>query len=178
MPAKGAYLAIAGGGAILLWSGLRGKSWSTVIRNLVSGQSPGKAANVNPVNSSTPVTPAQSVLTETSPAGGSLTSQGGNPAGTDKTNQSLGKKLTAAVGWTGQEWTALNNIVMAESGWSDTVVNPGSGAAGIAQKITGWSVDYPQGNASAQILWMINYIRSRYGDPIAAWQFHMTNGYY
>jgi len=40
MPIKGGYLIAAGGGAILLWSGIRGKSWSTVLRSVVAGQDP------------------------------------------------------------------------------------------------------------------------------------------
>jgi hypothetical protein len=51
MPVKGAYLAIAGGGAILLWSGLRGKSWSTVLRDLISGKNPASAPAANSVSS-------------------------------------------------------------------------------------------------------------------------------
>jgi cell wall-associated NlpC family hydrolase len=58
VPAKGAYLAIAGGGAILLWSGLRGKSWTTVLRDLISGKKPSTAPNANAIQSSQPVLPA------------------------------------------------------------------------------------------------------------------------
>lgn len=38
MPLKAGYLLAAGGGAILLYSGLRGKSWSGVLRNVISGK--------------------------------------------------------------------------------------------------------------------------------------------
>jgi Lysozyme like domain len=47
MPVKGTYLAIAGVGAIFLWSGLKGKSWTSVLRNLISGQAPGAAITAN-----------------------------------------------------------------------------------------------------------------------------------
>ena len=40
---------IAGGGAIFLWSAIEGKSWSTVLRNIISGKSPQSAANVNAI---------------------------------------------------------------------------------------------------------------------------------
>lgn len=40
MPVKGGYLLAAGGGVILLWSGIRGKKWSSVLRDVVSGKSP------------------------------------------------------------------------------------------------------------------------------------------
>lgn len=114
------------------------------------------------------------------PAGspGRITSQGGQPSGSDKANQSLGRVLAASYGWgSGSEWTALDNIVMAESGWSDTAENP-SGAAGIAQNINGFGPGYQRGNAAQQILWMLRYIKQRYGDPTAAWQFHLRHGYY
>lgn len=57
--------------------------------------------------------------------------------GTAASNQALGQQMAAAFGWTGAEWTALNNIVMRESGWSSTAQNPTSSAYGIAQNIQG-----------------------------------------
>ena len=87
--------------------------------------------------------------------------------------------MAAAYGWsTGDEWTALNNIVMAESGWDDEAANPASDARGIAQNISGWGPGYEAGNAAEQIAWLLSYIKSRYGDPINAWIFHQANGYY
>jgi cell wall-associated NlpC family hydrolase len=58
LPAKGAYLAIAGGGAVLLWSGLRGKSWTAVIRDLIAGKNPAQSLAANPI------------MTASSPSGG------------------------------------------------------------------------------------------------------------
>jgi peptidoglycan DL-endopeptidase CwlO len=72
MPAKGGYLLVAGGGAILLWSGLRGKSWSVVIRDLVSGQNPDKAPAANPINTSASVTPVQPVPDASAQVGAGL----------------------------------------------------------------------------------------------------------
>jgi len=40
VPVKGSYLAIVGAGGILLWSGLRGKKWSDVVRQVIAGKSP------------------------------------------------------------------------------------------------------------------------------------------
>lgn len=40
MPVKGGYLLAAGGGAILLWSGFRGKKWTNVLRSVISGKNP------------------------------------------------------------------------------------------------------------------------------------------
>jgi hypothetical protein len=40
MPVRGTYLLMAGGGAIVLWSGLRGHGWTTVLRDVISGKKP------------------------------------------------------------------------------------------------------------------------------------------
>ena len=52
MPIKGGYLLAAGGGAILLWSGFRGKSWSNVLRSVVSGKNPNATPSSYPITSS------------------------------------------------------------------------------------------------------------------------------
>ena len=44
-----AYLAV-GGGAILLWSGVRGKSTSAVIRSILTGKDPGNLPDANAFN--------------------------------------------------------------------------------------------------------------------------------
>lgn len=40
MPVKASYLIAAGGGAILLWSGVKGYAWSTTFRNLITTGKP------------------------------------------------------------------------------------------------------------------------------------------
>lgn len=55
MPVKGTYLAVVGGGAILLWSGLKGKAWSDVLRQLIAGKKPGAATTAYTI-SGTPST--------------------------------------------------------------------------------------------------------------------------
>jgi len=52
MPAKGMYLIAAGGGAILLWSGFRGKKWSETLRNVISGKNPAITTTSYPITSS------------------------------------------------------------------------------------------------------------------------------
>lgn len=49
MPVKGSYLAITGVGAIFLWSGLKGKSWSQVLRAILSGKNPASVTSANSI---------------------------------------------------------------------------------------------------------------------------------
>lgn len=88
-------------------------------------------------------------------------------------NKALGQRMAAALGWTGDNWTALLALWMQESGWSNTALNPTSGAYGIAQALP--ASKYPKaGQASggsspqAQIGWGLSYIQDRYGSPVAA----------
>lgn len=55
MPVKGSYLAIAGIGGLLIWSGLKGKQWSDVLRQLIAGKKPGAASTAYTI-SGTPTT--------------------------------------------------------------------------------------------------------------------------
>jgi resuscitation-promoting factor RpfB len=115
----------------------------------------------------------------------SNTSSAGAPTAKDEAaNAALGQKMAAAqpYNWTGAQWTALNNIVMAESGWNATIKNPSSDAYGIPQALPGskmasagadWQTD-----PATQIAWMLEYIRSRYGTPVRAWQWHLAHGWY
>ena len=114
--------------------------------------------------------------------GGASGGGAGNPAGTSaKSNQALGQRMAAAAGWTGAQWTALNNIVMAESDWSTTASNP-SGAYGIPQALPGSKMASAGANwrtsAATQIKWMLGYIKSTYGNPVNAWNFHLAHGWY
>jgi colicin import membrane protein len=167
MPVTGTSLAALAGGSVLLWSAVTGKSVLMITRNVISGGGPGAV-------------PAGSADTAPGAAPGSASASGGNATGgSDAANEALGRSMAALYGWgTGAEWTALNNIVMAESGWDDEAANRTSDARGIAQNINGWSSSYQEGNASQQIAWLLSYIKGRYGDPIAAWQFHVANGWY
>jgi len=107
----------------------------------------------------------------------------GQPAsGSPAQAQQLAMKMAALIGWTGNLWSALNNVAMAESGWSMTARNPGSGAYGIAQFINGPS-EYAQygGNATTmtgQLIAFFNYIKQRYGNPAAAWAHEQVDHWY
>jgi hypothetical protein len=171
---NGVALGAVAAGAVFLYASVKGKSVLSSVQAIVAGKSPSTAAAANAI------TPAPAVTAGTGTAAGAVAAAGGSPAGgSDAANQALGRLMAAAYGWsTGAEWTALNNIVMAESGWDDEAANPASDARGIAQNISGWSASYPAGNAALQIAWLLSYIKSRYGDPVAAWAFHLANGWY
>jgi hypothetical protein len=171
MPVKGGYLLITGGGALLIWSGLKGKSWSTVFRDLISGQSPQAALTAYPVTGSA-----------TGPGGTS--SAPGPVGGNAAKNRAIGRVLAAPYGWsTGAQWAALDEIWgTLESGWNNHARNPTSGAYGIPQALPpskmGALANPPISSASAQIAWGLRYIKQRYGNPVNALAFHRANGWY
>lgn len=169
MAKTGTVFAVGGIGVLLVWSGISNKSFLTSVRDIVQGVEPTPG----------PTTPLLSTSSAVSGEGG-VTATGGNPSGgTDAQNQALGQSMAQAYGWgSGAEWTALNNVAMRESGWSDTAANPSSDARGIAQNINGWSSNYQEGNAAQQIAWMLGYIKQRYGDPIGAWNHELSEGWY
>jgi len=117
--------------------------------------------------------------TATSQAGGGTPL---HPTGSGATAQALMQSMAASVGWTGAEWTALNNVEMREAGYNTSATNPSSGAYGLAQFINGPSEYAAYGGNSTtvagQITGMLNYIKTRYGDPEAAWAHEMNYGWY
>lgn len=85
-----------------------------------------------------------------------------------------------AFGWgpsNQAEWNALSSIISKESGWNPAAANPTSSARGLFQKMT--SINGPiEATVAGQTQWGLNYIKSRYGDPIAALAFHNAHGWY
>lgn len=164
MPGKGAAVAAGTAGIILVWSGVQNRAVLSVTRDLIAGKKP---------------VPGPGRASDTS-GSGPVAQTGGNPsAGSNAQNQALGRLLAAPYGWaTGAQWTALNNLVMSESGWNAYAKNPNSDASGIAQKISGYDSGYRAGDATSQINWLYAYIKDRYGDPVKAWAFHLANGWY
>lgn len=175
--ASGKAIAVTGMGVLLMYSGITNAGVLRSLELLIRGAGPTQGANALSVGDTTTAGGQNGTATNAS----DVTSSGGNPSSgtTTAQNQALGKQMATAYGWsTGAEWTALNNIVMAESGWDAYAANPSSDARGIAQNINGWSSGYQAGNASQQIAWLLQYIQQRYNDPIAAWQFHLQKGWY
>jgi hypothetical protein len=131
------------------------------------------------------MTQAQAVFTKASAAAakaaanaatGAFSGAGFHGGGSNAANRALGQQMAAAAGWTGAQWRALDTLIGTyESGWSSTIKNPGSSASGIAQNIAGFGPGYQYGNAPQQIAWLINYIRSRYGNPERALAFELSH---
>ncbi len=123
------------------------------------------------------VAAAKAASQKVAAAAGSPGPGGGAPGA----NAALARKLYPAWG-SGAEWAAWNNVAMRESGWNQFARNPSSGAYGIPQALPpgkmGAAANPPQSNPTAQIEWMISYIKSVYGDPIGAWNHELSQGWY
>jgi hypothetical protein len=110
-----------------------------------------------------------------------VTASGGNASGSNAANEAMGKRLAAGYGWTGSQWTALNNVEMREAGWNNRAQNPTSTAYGIGQFLdsTWQTVGYTKtSDAQTQIEAMLKYIKQRYGNPTAAWQHEQNYNWY
>ena len=107
------------------------------------------------------------------------TPKGGNRAA----NKELGRHLAATLyGWTGEQFTCYDNIIMRESLWDQYADNPNSSAYGIPQALPGKKMasegaDWKT-NPETQIRWGLKYVKERYGTPCKAWAFKRANGWY
>ncbi|MEW2418748.1 transglycosylase SLT domain-containing protein, partial [Streptomyces sp. NPDC046866] len=73
------------------------------------------------------------------------------------------------------QFAAFDKIVSHESGWNHTATNASSGAYGLVQALPGSKMasagaDWKT-NPATQIKWGLDYMNSRYGSPVAAWNF-------
>ncbi|GAA3236090.1 hypothetical protein GCM10020256_54460 [Streptomyces thermocoprophilus] len=80
------------------------------------------------------------------------------------------------------QYQAFSHIVEHESGWDVDATNSSSGAYGLVQALPGSKMasagaDWKT-NAATQIKWGLDYMNSRYGSPVAAWNFWQANGWY
>src|SRR5690606_20097528 len=85
------------------------------------------------------------------------------------------KRVAATYGWgSGAQWEALNWLISKESSWNPQAANPTSSARGLFQKMT--SIHGPlEPTIEGQARWGLNYIRSRYQNPLNAKAFHLRN---
>jgi hypothetical protein len=96
--------------------------------------------------------------------------------------EQIAQAMLGSFGWSSSQFTCLDPLWAHESGWSTTAYNAGSGAYGIPQALPGSRMasagpDW-QTNASTQIRWGLEYIRSTYGSPCAAYAHEEATGWY
>lgn len=88
----------------------------------------------------------------------------------------------AQLGWTGAMWEDLVKLWTKESNWRWNAENKSSGAYGIPQSLPANKMASAGANwhedASIQITWGINYIKSKYGNPSEAWKHSEKFGWY
>lgn len=101
----------------------------------------------------------------------------GRIAGTGSTVDQV-RYVARQFGWgSGAEWRALYQIIAHESSWDPNAANRSSSARGLFQKMT--SIHGPiEDSVVGQAIWGLNYIKDRYHDPVGAWNFWQSNGYY
>lgn len=173
MPVKGGYLFAAGGGVILLWSGVRGHKWSTVLKDVLSG---------NKISSTKELS-----IESSSAAFGYGSGSGALPntgvGGSAAKNKAIARVLTVPYGWsTGQQWDDLDKLWTKESNWDNKIRNASSGAYGIPQSLPaskmGAAANPPLSSATAQIAWGLRYIKTTYQSPSGAWAHELSNNWY
>ncbi|MCY0918634.1 transglycosylase SLT domain-containing protein [Streptomyces sp. NPDC059999] len=80
------------------------------------------------------------------------------------------------------QFAAFSKIVSHESGWNHTATNSSSGAYGLVQalpasKMASAGADWKT-NPATQIKWGLDYMNSRYGSPVGAWNFWQSHHWY
>ena len=90
--------------------------------------------------------------------------------------------LMPAYHWSSWQFHYLNMLWMRESGWNPFAYNHSSGAYGIPQAVPGDKMASAGANwrtsARTQIIWGMDYIQGRYGNPWRAWQHELGYGWY
>jgi len=96
-------------------------------------------------------------------------------------NAAVGCSVVLAAGYSMSDMVCVDNIFKRESGWRTNARN-GSGAYGIPQsnpaaKMSVYGSDYMT-NPATQVKWGLNYMKTRYGSPCAAWSVWQSKGWY
>jgi hypothetical protein len=106
----------------------------------------------------------------------------GSASTASRSPQSIAQAMLGSFGWSASQFSCLEPLWAAESGWSVTASNPSTGAYGIPQAMPGSKMASAgpnwQTSATTQIRWGLGYIRSRYGSPCAAWNHEEAYGWY
>jgi resuscitation-promoting factor RpfB len=183
MPVKAGYLLLGAGGGVLVWSGLKNKSVSSVFRQLAGGDSPASASSAG-LGVSGVSAPATTVSGSNATALTGI-NPGGSPgtAGTTVAQyQQYAFSLFPSYGWGADQEQPLISLWNQESGWNPKADNSSSGAYGIPQSLPGSKMasagsDW-QTNPATQIRWGLGYIKSTYGSPAQAWSHEEADDWY
>jgi hypothetical protein len=183
---SGTAVAALAAGGILAWSGVKGYSVSTTVKDFLSGKDPRTQQPTETVSPGGLITGLFGGLipgigSGSGGSGANFKVTGGDTSAHSTTasqNQAIAKRLLPQFGLNPAEFPDLVALWNQESGWSATATNSSSGAAGIAQNIRGYSSGYQYGNALQQIIWGLAYIKKRYGSIAAAWQHEQQYNWY
>lgn len=162
-------IAILTMGGVLVYAGFKGYSVLAVLQNLITGK---------PITTDLSVTNPISTEVEKEPTLGAGGVHEG-PIATTGTPKAIGQRMAAGMGWTGDQWKALEKLWDHESNWNPHAKNKSSGAYGIPQALPHTKMPkaaWPESaggtsDAATQIQWGLNYIKGRYGNPVMAWAF-------
>jgi hypothetical protein len=109
------------------------------------------------------------------PAASSVPTASGSP-------QPIAQAMLGSFGWSASQFSCLEPLWAGESGWSATASNPSTGAYGIPQAMPASKMASAgpnwQTSAATQIRWGLDYIKSTYGSPCAAWSHEEADGWY
>lgn len=96
-------------------------------------------------------------------------------------NQRIVRRAMERAGWGSSQWDPLYALVMQESGFRNTAQNPTSTAYGMFQFLNStWAGvgGHKTSDPGLQALYGMRYIKSRYGSPAKAWDFHRAHNWY
>jgi hypothetical protein len=100
----------------------------------------------------------------------------------DADPRTIARALLPRFGFSADEFSCLDALYVSESNWDPHADNPTSSAYGIPQALTGGTHDnLPEDymtNPVSQIEWGLEYIKSSYGSPCAAWDFKQGHNWY
>lgn len=191
MAVNGVGLACLSIGGVFIYGGLTNRSPLAAMQALVSGKAPNTA----------PTGPAVAGSPSGTAGSGSGSSPGGGDLGKATASgvaQKYALSLMPSYGWNSNaEWQDLVSLWNKESGWSNTADTRQTGAGGDGPGSTVFAYGIAQARPATkyplagrppdlggtsdyktQIRWGMNYIKSRYGNPSAAWAHEVANNWY
>lgn len=80
--------------------------------------------------------------------------------------------------WGTNQVYAFDRLVFKESSWNPRATNPTSGAYGLYQALPFSKTGCLREDIDCQTAWAFEYIKQRYGNPVGAYKFHLSHGWY